>query len=82
MSNGPNYAFLPAPDQLQFTVWASIAAEQLAAYGVPAPPLDESMWQLWAANFVNGTVPGTQVADPYGFSTWQAWGQALVGTLS
>ena len=81
MSSGPNYAFLPSPDQLQFTAWASIAAEQLAAYGVPTPS-DESTWQQWAANLVNGTVPGTQAPEPYGFSTWQDWAHALLGTIS
>ena len=80
--SGPNYGFLPAPDQLQFTEWASIAAEQLAAYGVPTPSSDEATWQIWAANFVNVTLPGTQVADPYGFSTWQDWAHAVVGTLA
>jgi len=78
----PNYGFLPQPDQLQFTQWASVAVEQLSDYGLPQPPNDDAMWQTWATNFCNGSMPGTQAPDPQGFSSWADWAHALIGTLA
>jgi hypothetical protein len=78
----PNYAFLPSPSGLQFSQWAAVAAEQLASYGVPAPPTDDSLWKEWASFFVDGSIPGTAVPSPHGFNDWQTWASILIGTLA
>lgn len=80
--SSPNLAGLPGPDTLQFQQWALIAVEQLAEFGIPHPPADESAWSIWASNFSNGVIPGCAAPDPYGFNRWQDWAHALVGTIS
>jgi hypothetical protein len=77
----PNYGGLASPVGLQFVEWAAVAVEQLSSYGLPSASSDLE-WQAWATNFSNGTLPGSQVPDPYGFSTWQDWAHALIGTLA
>lgn len=77
-----NFAGLPDPYGLKFHSWASIAVEHLAEYGVGTPPEDENLWSIWAADLINGTIPGSPPPSPYGFSSWQEWASALIGTLS
>lgn len=81
VSTTPNFVSLPTPDGLKFTEWAQIAVEQLASYGLPAVA-DESLWQQWATSFTDGTMPGYPAPNPLGFSCWQDWAYALLGTIS
>jgi hypothetical protein len=81
VSATPNFVSLPTPDGLKFTEWAQIAVEQLASYGLQNAP-EEVAWQTWAASFIDGTMPGSPAPSPSGFSSWQEWAYALIGTIS
>jgi len=81
VSTNPNFAGLPTPHGLKFSEWAQIAVEQFAQYGLHNAP-EESAWQQWAASFVDGTMPGYPAPSPVGFSSWQDWASALIGTIA
>lgn len=76
----PTLTDLPDPNTLQFSAWASIAAEQLAEYGVPTPPVDEATWTEWAAAVCGSIVEGAPLPEPHGFITWRDWAAAVLAS--
>ena len=65
-----------------FESWAALMVEQFGAQNLEIPIADTT-WQGWASGlkaidiFTNEGVP-----DPYQFSDWQDWAQALVGIIN
>lgn len=72
---------LPEPSGLQFAQWGSVAAEQLAVYGV-SPPGAETSWKEWACGlFFIPELVASNIPSPEGFETWDAWACPFIESL-
>lgn len=70
---------IPSPLGIKFAEWGSLAAEQLAVYGI-SPPVSEDAWRSWAASLLY--VPDlAAVPSPIGFKTWQDWASRFKATF-
>jgi len=69
---------LPQPYGIKFADWGAVAAEQLAAYGVSAPPSEDD-WKSWVCALFY--VPElSDIPSPDQFPTWQAWAYRFIET--
>ncbi len=65
-----------------FESWACLMVEKFGAQNLEIPMYDTT-WQGWAAGlkaidiFANEATP-----DPYTYSDWSEWAQALVGIMN
>jgi hypothetical protein len=70
---------IPSPLGIKFVDWGSLAAEQLAEYGISAPSSEEA-WKDWACRLLY--VPDlAAVPSPIGFKTWQDWASRFRATF-
>lgn len=64
---------IPQPQGMTFQAWGAQVAEQLSAFGIGAPP-DEDSWKLWVcALFYVPELTSLNVPSPEGFSDWRLW---------
>jgi len=70
---------LPQPQGLQFVPWGSLAAEQLAEFGILAP-VSEDTWKEWVYTLL--MIPELDfIPDPTAFTDWREWASRVLETL-
>jgi len=74
-------SFLPEPKGLDFVLWGSIVAEQLAQYGVGVP-YNEDSWKTWVcALFYVPELVAMNIPSADNFDSWEPWADQFIGSV-
>lgn len=67
------------PTGLTLNDWADAIVLDLDRYGAFGRLSDED-WQGWGVQFLNNSLIGKNLPNPYGFLDWREWAERLCST--